>query len=48
MGIVNQTIEDGVADRGVREAGMPLGNGHLSGYQRRGAAVPVVQDLSRS
>ena len=47
MGIVNQTIEDGVSDRWIGKASVPLGNGHLSGHQRRGAAVAIIQDLEQ-
>jgi len=44
---VNQTIQDRIGDRRIREAGVPLGYGHLGGHQRRGAVVPVVQDLEQ-
>ena len=47
MGIVNQTIEDGVSDRWIGKASVPLDNGHLSGHQRRGSAVAIIQDLEQ-
>ena len=44
---MNQTIEDGVSDRRIGKASVPLGNGHLSGHQRRGSAVAIIQDLEQ-
>jgi hypothetical protein len=44
---VNQTVEDGVSDRWVRETDVPLGNGHLRGHQCRRAAVAIIQDLEQ-
>jgi hypothetical protein len=47
ISIVNQTIQDGVCDGWIREAGVPLDNGHLSGHQRRGSAIAIIQDLEQ-
>ena len=47
VGIVDQTVQDGVPDGWVGEAGVPLGNGHLSGDHGGGSAVAVIQDLEQ-
>jgi hypothetical protein len=44
---VNQTIEDGISDRRIRKANVPLGNGHLSSHQCRRASVAIIQDLEQ-
>ena len=44
---MHQPIQDGIGDRRIWEPGVPLGYRHLSGHQRRGAVVPVVQDLEQ-
>jgi hypothetical protein len=44
---VHQAIQDGVCDGGIGEAGVPLGDGDLSGHQRRGSVVAIIQDLEQ-
>ena len=44
---MHQAIQDGVCDGGIGEAGVPLGDGDLSGHQRRGSAVAIIQDLEQ-
>ena len=44
---MNQTIQDGISDRWVGKASVPLSNGHLSGHQCRRTAVAIIQDLEQ-
>jgi hypothetical protein len=44
---VNQTIEDGISNRRVGKANVPLGNGHLSSHQCRRATIAIVQNLEQ-
>ena len=48
ISIVHQAIQDGVCDGGIGEAGVPVGDRHLSGHQRRGSAVAIIQDLEQA
>jgi len=45
MGVMDQAVEDGVSDRGIADAFMPMINGKLSSHDGGGAAVPVLDDL---
>jgi len=42
---MDQAVEDGVSDRGIADAFMPMINGKLSSHDGGGAAVPVLDDL---
>jgi len=45
MGVMHEAIEDGISDRGIADALVPVINGKLSGHDGGGAAVPVFDDL---
>ena len=45
MGIVQQTVEDGVAEGGIADDIVPVFDGHLAGEQRAMAGIAVVKDL---
>jgi len=45
VGVMHQAVEDGVSDRGIADAFMPMINGKLSSHDGGGAAVPVFDDL---
>jgi hypothetical protein len=45
IGIVHQTVKDGIRQSGVWNARMPIGHRDLSGNQRGGASVAVIEDL---
>jgi hypothetical protein len=45
VGIVDQAIQDGVADGWVREAGMPICNRHLSGDHGGRSVIAIIQDF---
>jgi hypothetical protein len=47
IGVVNQTIQDGITDGRIRETGMPLDHRHLSGDQGGGSAVAIIQDFKQ-
>ena len=47
MGIVDNTIEDGVGDGGFADHGVPGRHGKLGGYQRRFAAVSLLEDFEQ-
>ena len=47
VGVVNQAIQDGIADGWVREPGMPVNDRHLSGDQGGRPAVAVIQDFEQ-
>jgi len=44
---VNQTIENGIAQGGIGEAGMPVLHRHLGGHQGRGPAISIVDDFQQ-
>ena len=44
---MDQAIQDGVGDGGIGEADVPFRHGHLGSHQRRGSAVPVIQDFEQ-
>jgi len=45
VGVMHQAVEDGVSDRGIADALVPMIDGKLSGHDGGGAAVPVLDDL---
>ena len=47
VGIVDQTVQDGVPDGWIGQAGVPLCNGHSSGDHGGGSAVAIIQDLEQ-
>ena len=44
---MNQTIEDGIPDRWIGKAGVPLRDGHLRSHQRGGSVVAIIHDLEQ-
>ena len=44
---MNQAIQDRIGDRRIREAGVPLGYGYLSGDQHRGSVITIVQNFEQ-
>jgi hypothetical protein len=47
VGIADQTIEDGVSHGGVRDAGVPDGDGELGGHQRGASSIAFIKDIER-
>jgi len=45
VGVVHQTVEDGVSQGVVTDAGVPLVGGELADHQCRSTAMAVVHDL---
>ncbi len=45
MGVVEEPVEDGVAEGGVADDVVPVVDGHLAGEQRAAAGVAVIEDL---
>ena len=45
MSVVNEAVEDGVAEGGIADDVMPVLDGELAGDERRAATVAVVEDL---
>ena len=45
MGVVEEPVEDGVAEGGVADDVVPVLDGDLAGEQRAAAGVAVVEDL---
>ena len=45
MDVVEESVEDGVAEGGVADDIVPVVDGHLAGEQRATAGVAVVEDL---
>jgi len=45
VGVMHQAVEDGVSDRGIADALVPMIDGKLSSHDGGGAAVPVLDDL---
>ena len=45
MGVVEEPVEDGVAEGGVADDIVPVVDGDLAGEQRATAGVAVVEDL---
>ena len=42
MGVAHQPVEDGIAKRGVPDAGVPVVDGQLTGDQRGAAPDPIL------
>lgn len=47
MGIVDKTIKDGIGERGVGDALMPVGHRELSHHHGGTLAISVVNDLEQ-
>jgi hypothetical protein len=47
MGIVNDAVQDGVAERGIADHVMPAVDGKLAGDEQRSLVVAVVDDLEQ-
>ena len=47
MGIVDETVQDGVGIGGVTDDTVPGGYGELAGNDRRSAAVAVLKDFQK-
>src|SRR5262245_5206438 len=45
VGVVEETIADGVGQRGLADEGVPLSDGELAGQDGGAGAVPVVQQF---
>ena len=45
MGIVQEAVEDGVAEGGIADDIVPVLDGNLAGEQRAAAGIAVVEDL---
>ena len=45
MGIMNQTVQDGIGQCGIRNAVMPIGNGNLAGDQGGRMSEAIIQDF---
>ena len=45
MGIVEETVEDGVAEGGIADDIVPVLDGNLAGEQRARAGMAVVEDF---
>src|SRR5215472_14576777 len=45
MGVMNETVEDGVGISRVADEGMPLVDGDLAGEDRRAAPVTFLEDF---
>ena len=44
---MDQTIEDPIAQSGIREASVPVFHRDLSGHQGGGSAVAIIEDLQQ-
>jgi hypothetical protein len=44
---VNQTIEDGIGQRGIADDLVPAVDGHLAGDDQRSRVVAIVDDLQQ-
>jgi hypothetical protein len=44
---VNETIQDGITDSGIREPGMPLSHRHLGGDHSGGSTIAIIQDFKQ-
>ena len=47
MSVVNETVQDSVAQGGVANDVVPEFHGDLAGYDGRGAAVAIIEDLQK-
>ena len=44
---MNETIQDGITDSGIREPGMPLSHRHLGGDHSGGSTIAIIQDFKQ-
>ena len=47
MGVVNETVQDGVAQGGVADDIVPMFDRNLAGDDGRGATVAIIEDLQK-
>ena len=45
VGVVNEAIQDGIAEGGVSDNVVPMFNRDLAGNEGGGAAVAIIEDL---
>ena len=45
MGVVHESIQDGIRDGLIADQFVPVLDGELAGHDGGGASVPVVEDL---
>ena len=45
MGVMNETIQDGVSDRWIADVVVPVFGGELAGNYGRADAMPIFNDL---
>jgi hypothetical protein len=45
VGVVDEAIEDGIGEGRIADEIVPRFDGELAGYQRRRAAMPILDDL---
>ncbi len=47
VSVVNETVQDGVAQGGIADDVMPKFDGDLAGDDGRGATVAIIEDLQK-
>ena len=47
VGVVNETVEDGVAEGGIADDVMPVLDGELTGDEGRASSVAVFEDIEK-
>ncbi len=45
MGVVEESVQDGVAEGGIADDVVPVVDGDLAGEQRATAGIAIVEDL---
>src|SRR3954447_17237156 len=47
VSVVDQAIQNRVGESGIADEVMPGVHGNLAGHNRRGAAMPIIEDLQK-